>query len=96
MEVTPSASQTIQLGGLFEIALDFNADDVPGVSFDPRPAPAVEVAKDFISEVQAKGPLPSAHMRQLAQKCGIKFGTLYRARQRLGVLTNSNKQSLPS
>ena len=95
----PSGStdtRRIQLGNLFERALDFTADDVPGVSFDPKPAPAVEVAKDFISEVLAKGPLPAARLRQLAQERGIKFGSLYRAKHRLGVLTKSDQWSLPS
>jgi hypothetical protein len=63
----------------------FHAAELAMPDFDPRTAPAVEVATDWLRRKLAAGPLQSRSIRLAARKAGIAKGAIYRASHRLGV-----------
>jgi len=64
----------------------FTAADMPVRPFYHRQSPALDLAEKFLAEFLAKGPRPSTEVIAVGEQLGMGRTTLYRARNRMGLV----------
>ena len=74
----------------------FRASDLSGELGRLYNAPGVDGAREFLEDILADGPQPASEVRRQAIEAGVKYGVLYRARERMGIDANSGNWSLGS
>jgi hypothetical protein len=63
--------------------------------FDHRSAPAVDQATDWLRQTLANGPVAAGEVRRLARDAGLACTVIYRARDRMGLVTGGGRWMIP-